>query len=157
MTPRAQPVAHSIRVFADSFNVSVEDLVGRQDVQPLRSLRQMAMLVARHATGKPMQIIARNFDHRDHSTIVTSVESMRQRAVRSPWVTERCTEIILRVVAEVSPGVALFEVGGMPCVHCPDWLMIDAPPWKSSVESGASGTSIPAANGAISSVERIEV
>jgi hypothetical protein len=132
-------------------------LTGRDSSQPLRAIRGIAMVVARQATGRPMKAIGKAFGGRDHSTVVSLINLLRRRILLSPWLLGRCTRLILEVVAQADPDAELYEIGGMPSVHCPDMLIFNASTYPRLRDDQLQPATVnPVDVGPLFSVERIE-
>ncbi|HKX75424.1 MAG TPA: chromosomal replication initiator protein DnaA [Acidimicrobiia bacterium] len=71
-----------IRVTAESFGFSVNDVQGPSRRQPLVLCRQVAMYLCRELTDLSLPKIGENFGNRDHTTVIHSVEKVK-RIIRS--------------------------------------------------------------------------
>jgi hypothetical protein len=156
-------IGRAIEITAASFNVTREALNGKDDTEPLRSIRGMTMLVARHATGKSYAQIGRALGGRDHSTIWKAIHRAREKCGLSPWFRERATQLILQAIFEVHPKpIELYDIRGLPSAYPSDINGQPMLPWNiadfstPNDEQSQSATVIQPQEGAMSSVERIE-
>ena len=123
VTPRARSISYCIERVATSFGLTFDDLVGPEQVQPVSSVRQIAMHVARRVTGHTYETLGRTFQ-RDHTTVMTGYRHTGDRVRKHPWMKRR----VDRLVAQLSS-----ELGLIPS-HDPG----------GSVQSQLNGASSPA-------------
>lgn len=69
-------VAEVIRVAANAFGVTTDDLVSQSRRQPLVFYRQIAMAAARAVTTASYPAIAHMFGDRDHTTVIHACRRM---------------------------------------------------------------------------------
>lgn len=67
------------RAVADTYGLTVSELIGRDRSPRVAYPRQVAMYVARRVTGKSLPLIGRRFDGRDHTTIIHGIRRVEQR------------------------------------------------------------------------------
>ncbi len=60
---------------AESFDLSVEQIVGRSRLRKFNHPRQIAMYLSRHFSMASFSQIARSFDNRDHTTIMHGIKN----------------------------------------------------------------------------------
>lgn len=137
MTPRARGVSHAIEVVAADFNLKPEELLDHNRMEPVTSIRMIAMCVARHATGMSTPILARIFG-RDATSIHNGVSQIRKRALDNDWHRDRVGKLILKVMADlgVEPEVSF---GRLPSVQLLQHRSLSATPWL--VEASGEGGS----------------
>ena len=76
----AVPIDRILKAVADSFNVSVGDLVKKKSrQQDILVPRQVAMYLARELTASSFAEIGHKFSNLHHSTVINSVESVKNR------------------------------------------------------------------------------
>jgi hypothetical protein len=103
MTPRARPVSYCLEQVAEEFGMEVDDLTGSEQVQPIVSIRNIAMYVVREVTGKSYGTIGKRFD-RDPSTTLNNVARVRDQFRKQEWYRRRLTPIVLRLRHELGTG-----------------------------------------------------
>jgi len=85
---------------ARKFNVSVDDLTGQKRNKEIVMPRQVAMYLARQLTDASLPCIGRAFGGRDHSTVLHSIEKVKQMMVSDPSV----AQIVEQIISDITSG-----------------------------------------------------
>jgi hypothetical protein len=70
-------VRRVLKVTADHFGTTPDDLVSRRRTQPLARWRHIAMYVAHRTTGRSLLFIASKIGDRDHTTVLHGVRVVK--------------------------------------------------------------------------------
>ena len=84
---------------ARTYNVSPSEIRGKRRTASISAARQTAIYVVREITGMSMEDIGREFNGRDHSTIVYSINAMKQNLENDRRLRETVEDIIKNVRA----------------------------------------------------------
>ncbi len=79
---------------AQRFDFTIEELCGASRRRPLVNARQIAMYVMRELTDMSYPAIAREFGGRDHTTVIHSVEKVKNVMAERRQVYDQVTELI---------------------------------------------------------------
>lgn len=72
------------RVVAEHYGIERAALTSRVRTEPLATIRQVAMFLAREKTLAPLQTIAASFGREDHGTVAHACEAVPTKAATSP-------------------------------------------------------------------------
>jgi chromosomal replication initiator protein len=98
--PRTITVKEIMDVTAETFGVTVEELVGPSRRRPLVAARQICMYVVREMLpDTSFPAIAREFGDRDHTTVMHAVKKIRGLMDKRLPVYEQTTELMRRIRA----------------------------------------------------------
>lgn len=92
--PRAITAQLILDSSAERFDFTVEELCGTSRRRPLVNARQIAMYVMRELTDMSYPAIAREFGGRDHTTVIHSVEKVKNVMAERRQVYDQVTELI---------------------------------------------------------------
>ncbi len=92
--PRIISAALILEASAQRFEFSIEELCGTSRRRPLVNARQIAMYVMREMTDMSYPAIAREFGGRDHTTVIHSVEKVKNVMAERRQVYDQVTELI---------------------------------------------------------------
>ena len=84
---------------ARTYNVSPSEIRGKRRTAAISAARQTAIYVVREITGMSMEDIGQEFNGRDHSTIVYSMNAMKQNLENDRRLRETVEDIIKNVRA----------------------------------------------------------
>ena len=82
-----------LRVVAQYYGVSVEDLLSRSRKKIYAEPRMLAMALTRELTDLPLKSIARTYQRKDHSTVMHAIENMDKRRQVEPRLREEYDNI----------------------------------------------------------------
>ena len=82
-----------VRFTGASFGVSEVDLMSRRRDQRAVTARQVAMFLAREITHRSYPAIARQFDDRDHTTVMHACSRIAERVRHEPELAEMVESI----------------------------------------------------------------
>jgi chromosomal replication initiator protein len=98
--PRTITVKEIMNVTAETFGVTVEELIGPSRRRPLVAARQICMYVVREMLpDTSFPAIAREFGDRDHTTVMHAVKKIRGLMDKRLPVYEQTTELMRRIRA----------------------------------------------------------
>jgi len=83
-SPRPLKIADIMKVTADHFDVTVDQLKSKKRTQDLALARQVAMFVTRETVGASLNQIGRAFGKRDHSTVAHAVQKIQKMYDEDP-------------------------------------------------------------------------
>ncbi len=83
-SPRPLKIADIMKVTADHFDVTVDQLKSKKRTQDLALARQVAMFVARETVGASLNQIGRAFGKRDHSTVAHALQKIQKMYDEDP-------------------------------------------------------------------------
>ena len=89
------------KVTADFFSLSINDLKGKKRTQKIVYPRQIAMFVCREMTDYSTTEIGENFGGRDHTTVMYSIEKIRNILITDPTL-DTTIENLKRQIKELS-------------------------------------------------------
>jgi len=99
--PRTITVKEIMDVTAETFGISVEELVGPSRRRPLVAARQICMYVVREMLpDTSFPAIAREFGDRDHTTVMHAVKKIKGLMDKRLPVYEQTTELMRRIRAD---------------------------------------------------------
>ena len=78
VTIRKLSIEEIIKAVCTEYDVAYSDILSQGRTQPLSTARQIAMFLARKLTGKPLPMIADEFN-RNHSTIMHGIKEIQKR------------------------------------------------------------------------------
>ncbi|MCL6095828.1 MAG: chromosomal replication initiator protein DnaA [Actinobacteria bacterium] len=90
-----------LRITANTFGYSVEDLVGFSRRRPLVTARQICMYVFRELTDYSYPAIAREFGGRDHTTVIHAVERIATLMKQRRSIYNQVTDLIQTIKSHV--------------------------------------------------------
>lgn len=99
------PVHDVIWLICVRFRVDREELLSKERTQPLALIRQIAMYVARRATGRSYPVLGREFggrDHargRDHTTIMSACRRVEELMAKDQNLRETVEALIVEAGA----------------------------------------------------------
>ena len=88
-------ITHVSRVY----NVSVSDIRGKSRKREVSEARQMSMYIIKEVCGMTMADIGKEFNGRDHSTVVHSINNVTQRLKTDSYYRDTAEDIIKNVKA----------------------------------------------------------
>ena len=98
--PRTITVNEIMHVTAETFGVTVEELIGPSRRRPLVVARQICMYVVREMLpDTSFPAIAREFGNRDHTTVMHAVKKIKALMDKRLSVYEQTTELMRRIRA----------------------------------------------------------
>ncbi|MFH1843003.1 MAG: chromosomal replication initiator protein DnaA [bacterium] len=77
-------IADVIKVVADYFHVSIDQLKSKRRTQDLALARQVAMYIARTKIGASLNQIGRAFGNRDHTTVLYACKKIKKKTEEDP-------------------------------------------------------------------------
>lgn len=95
-TPRTTP-NRIIKQVARTFNVTVEEIVGRRRTAPVALARQTAMFTIRDVLGLSLKEIGRLFGGKDHTTVLHAVDKISNLKEANPEFSEKLLGIRQRI------------------------------------------------------------
>jgi chromosomal replication initiator protein len=99
-TPRRITVDEIMSVTAETFGVTIEDLIGPSRRRPLVNARQISMYVVRELIPETsFPTIAREFGNRDHTTVMHAVKKVKGLMDKRLTVYEQTTDLMRRIRA----------------------------------------------------------
>jgi chromosomal replication initiator protein len=94
-------IENIIRVVAEYFNLSPNDLKGKKKTQNIVSPRQLAMYIAREITDYSTTELGQAFGGRDHATVMHSIDKIKTKLLTDPAL-DSTIESLKRSIKEFS-------------------------------------------------------
>ena len=94
-------IENIIRVVAEYFNLSPNDLKGKKKTQNIVSPRQLAMYIAREITDYSTTELGQAFGGRDHATVMHSIDKIKAKLLTDPAL-DSTIESLKRLIKEFS-------------------------------------------------------
>jgi chromosomal replication initiator protein len=94
-------IENIIRVVAEYFNLSPNDLKGKKKTQNIVSPRQFAMYIAREITDYSTTELGQAFGGRDHTTVMHSIDKIKAKLLIDPAL-DSTIESLKRAIKEFS-------------------------------------------------------
>ena len=89
--------AEGIReMIAESFDIEVEQLIGKSRKRPIVDARQVAMFFCKHLTQLSLEAIGKRFGGRDHSTVIHACRAVQARLDTDPTFKKHAEQIAQR-------------------------------------------------------------
>lgn len=95
--PRTPSLEQIVRLVCDELGVPHEEVVGNSRRSEVVQARQIAVFIAREATGEAWTRIAEALKRHDHTTVIHAYRQVQQRLRRDPLLRERLLRLHQRV------------------------------------------------------------
>ena len=90
-------VERIIREVCKVYNVSVRDVRGQKRKQEISEARQMSMYIVKEVCGLTMKDIGSEFDGRDHSSVVYTINKVNERIKKDSFYRDTVEDIIKNI------------------------------------------------------------